>query len=52
MISNISPSNYSLENTLNTLWYAERVMSLSSINKKKKDEMMLLRDTSKITIID
>lgn len=29
MISNVSPGNQSLENTLNTLRYAERVMSLS-----------------------
>jgi len=48
MISNVSPGNSSLENTLNTLRYAERVMSLSSTNKWKKDDLMLLWDSSKI----
>lgn len=48
MISNISPGNSSLENTLNTLRYTERVMSLTSTNKKKKQDLMLLRDTTKI----
>lgn len=52
MISNVSPSNFSLDNTLNTLWYAEWVMSLSSNTKWKKDEMMLIRDTSKIIIVE
>lgn len=47
MISTVSPGNSSLENTLNTLRYAERVMSLSS-NKKKKDDLMLIWDSSKI----
>jgi hypothetical protein len=48
MISTISPGNSSIENTLNTLRYAERVMSLSSNNKRKKEDLMLLRDSSKI----
>lgn len=48
MISNISPGNSSLENTLNTLRYAERVMNLASDQKKWKSDMMLLRDGNKI----
>lgn len=52
MISNVSPANTSLDNTLNTLRYADRVMSLSSNNKKKKDEMMLIRDQSKIELVE
>lgn len=50
MICTISPSNSSLENTLNSLRYSERVMSLNSTQQKKKQDLMLNRNTNNVKI--